>query len=89
MATLFVRHKVKDFESWKDAYDAFDEERKSLGVTGHGAYQGESDRNEVTVYHHFESMEAAKEFSSGARLKAVMRSAGVEGEPDLWFGDRV
>ncbi len=38
MATLFVRHKVKEFGAWKAAYDAFDAERNGLGVTGHGVY---------------------------------------------------
>ena len=38
MATLFVRHSVVEFGAWMKAYDDFDEERASMGVTGHGVY---------------------------------------------------
>ena len=89
MATLFVRHRVADFGVWKKAYDDFDAERQTMGVTGHGAYQTDGDPNLVTVYHHFDSMEAAKSFMASPRLREAMASAGVEGTPDFWFGTRV
>jgi quinol monooxygenase YgiN len=89
LATLFVRHEVKDFGAWKAAYDAFDEERKTMGVTGHGVYQSEGNPNEVTVYHHFESMDAAKAFMGSARLKEIMEGAGVVGTPAVWFTEKV
>jgi hypothetical protein len=85
MATLFVRHKVKEFGAWKAAYDDFDKERKTMGVTGHGVYQADDNPNDVTVYHEFGNMDAAKAFASSARLKEVMTSAGVVGTPDIWF----
>ena len=89
MATLFARHKVKEFEAWKAAYDAFDEERKTLGVTSHGAYQSDDDPNEVTIYHHFKSMDEAKAFGDSPRLKEVMERAGVASAPDIWFANSV
>ena len=89
MATLFVRHGVADFTTWKQAYDAFDAERQTMGVTGHGVFQSEGNPNEVTVYHDFDSMEAAKAFAASERLREVMMAAGVQGEPDLWFTTRV
>ena len=85
MATLFVRHDVADFGQWKRAYDAFDEERRSMGVTGHGVYQTDGNPNDVTVYHDFESMDAAKAFAGSERLREVMQQAGVQGEPMVWF----
>jgi quinol monooxygenase YgiN len=88
MATLFVRHKVRDFGAWKAAYDRFDAERKTMGVAGHGVFQAEDDPNEVTVYHEFASMDAAKAFAGSARLKEVMESAGVAGAPDIWFTNK-
>ena len=85
MATLFVRHDVEDYDVWKQAYDGFDAERQTLGVTGHGVYQAEGDPNNVTIYHHFESMDAAKAFMQSDRLREVMMAAGVRGEPNVWF----
>ena len=89
MATLFVRHEVKDFGAWKAAYDAFDAERSGMGVTGQGAYQEDGNPNDVTVYHHFDNMEAAKSFAGSSRLQEVMQGAGVVGTPTIWFTNRV
>lgn len=89
MATLFVKHAVADFGVWKQAYDAFDAERSTMGVTGHGVYQADGNPNEVTIYHHFDSMEAAKAFMANPRLHEVMKKAGVQGTPDVWFATRV
>jgi len=89
MATLFVRHDVADFATWKQAYDDFNAERETLGVTGHGVYQSEDNPNNVTIYHHFESMDVAKAFVGNPRLREVMAAAGVQGEPTVWFTTRV
>lgn len=88
MATLFVRHKVKEFDAWKIAYDAFNAERKTMGVTNHGVYQADDNPNDVTVYHEFESMDKAKAFAGSPRLKEVMKNAGVLGDPDIWFAKK-
>jgi len=88
MATLFVRHDVKDFKSWKSYYDSFDTERKGMGVTAHGVYQTEGDPNNVTVYHEFKNMDEAKKFAGSARLKEVLQQSGVVGSPIIWFTKR-
>jgi quinol monooxygenase YgiN len=85
---MFVKHEVEDFGTWKQAYDEFDVERASMGVTGHGVYQAEGNPNSVTIYHHFESMDAAKAFMGSERLREVMMTAGVKGEPNVWFGTK-
>ena len=88
MATLFVRHTVADFGKWKKAYDDFDAERQTMGVTSHGVYQLDENPNDVTVYHEFGTMGAAKAFAASPRLKEVMASAGVQGAPTIWFTNR-
>jgi len=88
MATLFVRHDVADFGTWKQAYEDFTPERESMGVTGHGVYQADGNPNNVTIYHHFENMEAAKAFMQSPRLREVMMAAGVQGEPTVWFATK-
>jgi hypothetical protein len=49
MATLFARHEVSDFNTWKRAYDDFDSERSAMGVTAHGVYRAEDNPNDVTT----------------------------------------
>ena len=89
MVTLFVRHQVKEFGAWKAAYNAFDEERKTMGVTSHAVYQSEDNPNEVTLYHEFKNLDSAKAFLDSSRLKEVMEMAGVASSPDIWFGKQV
>ena len=88
MTRMFVRHKVEDFATWKAAYDAFDQERSGMGVTGHAAYKVEGNPNEVTVTHDFDDLAAAKGFADSVRLKEVMKEAGVVGAPEIWFAER-
>ena len=89
MATLFVRHSVADYGSWRKVYDEFEAERPSFGVTGHGVYQADGDANDVTVYHDFDTMEQAKAFAESTELKEAMSKAGVVGAPTLWFTNKV
>jgi hypothetical protein len=85
---MFARHEVKDFATWKSAYDAFESERKKMGVTGDGVFRADDDPNQVTVYHDFQNMDAAKQFAGSDRLKEIMQNAGVVGAPEIWFTTR-
>ena len=85
MIRLFVRHPVSDFAKWKQAYDDFNAERSGMGVTGHAVFRAVDDANDVTIWHDFGNMESAQAFMSSPRLKEVMESAGVAGEPSVWF----
>jgi hypothetical protein len=85
MARLFVRHNVTDYKVWRKAYDDFDSERRSMGVTGHAVFQSADDPNDVTAWHDFSTLEKAKSFASSTRLKEVMGKAGVKGAPQIWF----
>jgi hypothetical protein len=89
MAILFVRHRVADYGAWRKAYDEFDAERKGMGVRSHGVYQLDGDQADITVYHEFDTMDAAKAFAGSPRLREVMTAAGVQGTPDIWFTNRV
>jgi hypothetical protein len=85
MARLFIRHSVTDYEVWRKAYDDFDSERKTLGVTGHAVFQSADNPNDITAWHDFATTENAKSFASSGRLKGVMSKAGVKGVPQIWF----
>jgi len=89
MATLFARHTVSDFAAFKKAYDEFDATRKAAGVTSDGVYQADDNANDVTIYHEFATMDAAKKFAGSDDLKAAMQNAGVIGAPTIWFANRV
>lgn len=88
MATLFVRHDVSNYDQWKAAYDEFNDERHALGVKHHGVFQTEGSPNNVTIFHEFDTMDAAKEFVGNIRLAEVMKNAGVVGVPSIWFTNK-
>jgi hypothetical protein len=85
MARLFVRHKVEDYATWRKAYDDFEAHRTKVGEIGDWVYQLESDPNDVTVIHDFESVEAANALAASTELHQAMSGAGVAGKPDVWI----
>jgi hypothetical protein len=88
MIRVFVRHAVADYATWKKGYDAFDATRRRLGVRAAAVFQGATDRNDVTVWHDFDDLAAAKAFVSSPDLAAAMKGAGVAGAPQVWFAHR-
>jgi quinol monooxygenase YgiN len=89
MATLFVRHKVSDYDSWKRVYDDFAPVRKERGVTGASVYRDASEPSTVIVTHQFNDLGSAKAFADSKELKEAMANAGVAGPPELWFGEDI
>ncbi len=89
MATLFARHDVEGYDRWKAAYDNFEAVRRSMGVTAQGVFRGHDNPNDVTIFHEFESAEAARTFAESPRLREAMENAGVAGAPAIWITEKV
>ena len=85
MVRMFIRHKVHDYAAWRKAYDAFEPTRVKLGAQGHAVYRDVDDGNDITAWHDFNNLEAARAFSHSSELKSAMEGAGVIGAPTLWF----
>jgi hypothetical protein len=88
MVRLFVRHNVVEYAAWRKVYDEFDEERSSIGVKGDAVFQSIANPNDVTLWHDFDTAEAAQAFVSSDALRNAMVEAGVQGEPQIWFVTR-
>jgi len=82
---IFVRHKVQDYAAWRKGYDAFEPTRVKMAVRGQAIYRDIDDGNDITVWHDFDSLEAAKAFANSNELKSAMKDAGVIGAPTVWF----
>jgi hypothetical protein len=85
MVRMFIHHRVDDYPRWRGSYDAFDEERRAMGVIDDGVFNGIDDPNDVTVFHDFPTIDEARAFAEAARLREVMGEAGVLGSPEIWF----
>ncbi len=85
MVTLFVRHKVHDFDQWKKAYDGLGPVRKEMGVTGAAVWRDAQDPNLITATHQFRDLNTATSFAHSGELRSAMEKAGVAGAPEIWF----
>jgi hypothetical protein len=89
MTTMFVRHTVTDYKTWRKAYDDFAPFQKANGVMAQAVYQAADNPNDITVTHDFTTMEAARAFARHDELKKAMKDAGVTGTPTIWFTHKV
>ena len=89
MTTLFVRHAVSDYSTWRKVYNTFSAIQKANGVTAEAVYQAADNPNDVTVTHEFATLEAAQAFTRLEELGKAMQSGGVVGTPTVWFTHKV
>ena len=85
MVTMFVKHKINNYGTWKRAYDDFASARKAKGVTGASVHRDGTDPNLGVVTHQFEDMAAATSFANSEELTSTMKNASVSGAPEIWF----
>jgi hypothetical protein len=85
MVRLYIRHRVADYDAWRQGYDAFAGQQQAGGVRAEAVYQSVDDPTDVTVWHDFDDAGAARAFVGSAELRDAMGSAGVQGEPQMWF----
>lgn len=87
---LIVSHKVKDFDTWKKAFDDNKQMRvDSAGLIDRGLGYEVGDNHSVTVVFAVTDLKKAKAFSQSKTLKDIMDKAGVEGKPAMFFFDIV
>lgn len=80
MALLSVRHRVRDYASWKAVYDALDELQRDWGVTAASVHQLVEEPNTVLVLRYFATVAQAQGFLTNREFETAMRRAGVEGD---------
>lgn len=85
MGMLIVRHKVKDFATWKKAFDGHAAAQRAAGLTSPHVYRSTDDRNETVIVFNMRDAAGAKKFAASADLKSTMASAGVVDQPTMYF----
>ena len=85
MATIIVRHKVKDFAAWKPGFQAHEPKRAAAGLTNPRLFRSADDPNEVVIVFDAADLATAKAFAGSEALKAEMAAAGVVDKPDIYF----
>ncbi len=85
MATLLVRHRVRDFERWKQVFDAQAPERAAAGSLGGRVFRDGDDPEDVVIVLEWADLDRARDFAEREDLQETMERAGVMGEPDFLF----
>ena len=89
MTTMFIRHTVSNYKTWRKVYDDFAPDQKAKGVRAQAVYQAADNPNDITVTHDFATVKAAQAFAKSEELKKAMRNAGVVGAPTIWLTNKV
>jgi hypothetical protein len=89
---LSLRHRVRDFDSWKSAFDERISARLEGNVTGHSLTRSASDPNEVEVAMLFASRadaESYRDYMEQPQTREALARAGVEEHAPMWIGEQV
>lgn len=82
MPWTHVRHKVENYNTWKEVYDGLSELKMRYGWKRYRIFQVAGDRNDLLVMDEFESVEQARSFLESKDLKNALRLGGVVGAPE-------
>ena len=86
---VLVRHKVDDFDSWKEGFDASAEMRQSHGAEKGHLFRSADNPDEVFILFHWDDIDRARTFTQSAELREAMEKAGVSDQPEIYFLDEV
>lgn len=87
MATVFIRHPVSDYDSWRRHYDEDAHRRDEAGLTEIGVFQDASDPNTVLVVWNTDNVDGFEAMLADEDLKQKMQDAGVLAPPEVWIAD--
>ena len=78
MPYLLERHKVRDYDRWREVFDANSAGREAAGCRGARIFRNAEDP-EVVVLFEWDSLESARRRIESATLSRKFEEAGVSG----------
>ncbi len=85
MVHVLVRHKVADYNQWKEAFDNHLSVRKRAGETGFRLFHDADDPRNITLLLDWPTVEEARRFMNSDELRNAMTKAGVVGAPEIQY----
>jgi hypothetical protein len=83
MATIILSHKVSDYKAWKKHYDADASRREKAKLKEIHVGPKADDPNNVYIIFQTSNAAAFEKMVKDPELKAVMKKAGVIGQPKV------
>ncbi len=87
MPTIFLQHRVADYEAWRPVYDEDADRRSASGLSEIGVFRKTGDENLVLLVWGAENVESFQAMLNSEDLKGKMQEAGVISEPEIWIGE--
>ena len=84
MVTLHIEHRITDYDTWRTAFDRFDDARRTAGVVDQRVARPVDDDRYIVVSLDFESAERAESFLHFLRThvwSTATNSPGLDGPP--------
>lgn len=85
---MLIRHKVRNFTTWKEGYDAHAPKRADAGLAEKYLLRTSNAPNEIVILFEVEDLGRAKAFAESADLREVMERVGVIDKPDIYYLER-
>jgi hypothetical protein len=82
---LTVHLKVKDYGTWRTAYDGRETSRVSAGITNGRVFRRAEDPNDVVILQDVADVAKARTWLASDEIKAAMEKSGVVGSPNVRF----
>jgi hypothetical protein len=82
---LTIHLKVKDYATWRTAYDGNEKSRVSAGITNGRVFRNAEDQNDVVILQDVADMAKARTWFGSDDQKAAMQKSGVVGSPNVRF----
>ena len=82
---LTIHLKVKDYSTWRQAYDGREKSRLSAGITNGRVFRSPEDPNDVVILQDVADVSKARTWYSSSEMKSVMEKSGVLGSPSIRF----
>ncbi|HSA94300.1 MAG TPA: hypothetical protein VLE48_14905, partial [Terriglobales bacterium] len=82
---MLVRHKVADFNAWKQVFDSHAEAQREAGLRVDRVLRNFDNANEVFILFEVTDVDKARGFVSSPMVPQVMKMAGVVDKPDIYF----
>ena len=85
MTQMIIHHKVRDYITWRPAYDEHEKSR-AAALTNGRVFQRAEDPNDLVIILDVADAERARTWSQSEDLRSTMQRAGVLGAPTIQFG---